>query len=100
MAIIDIVKKIFGTKSEKDMKLIQPILDKVLAAYPAIDKLSNDELRAKTEELKKKLRETEAPFEKRIADIKDQMNSDIPIGEKEKLATEADKLVKDEDEAI
>ena len=100
MAIIDIVKKIFGTKSEKDMKEIQPILDKVLAAYPEIDKLSNDELRAKTEELKKKLRETEAPFEKRIEDIKAQMDSDIPIGEKEKLATEADKLVKDEDEAI
>lgn len=100
MALVDIIKKVFGTKSERDMKQVKPILDKVLAAYESIDKLSNDELRAKTEELKKKLRDGEAPFEKRIAEIKEELEKDIPVSQKESLATESDKLVKDEDAEI
>ena len=100
MALVDIIKKVFGSKSERDMKQVKPILEKVLAAYKDIDKLSNDELRARTEELKKKIREREDPFEKRIAEIKEHLESDIPVSEKEKLATESDKLVKEEDEEI
>lgn len=100
MALVDIIKKVFGSKSERDMKQVKPILEKVLAAYKDIDNLSNDELRARTEELKKKIREREEPFEKRIAEIKEHLESDIPVSEKEKLATESDKLVKEEDEEI
>lgn len=100
MALVDIIKKVFGSKSERDMKQVKPILEKVLAAYKDIDRLSNDELRARTEELKKKIREREEPFEKRIAEIKEHLESDIPVSEKEKLATESDKLVKEEDEEI
>lgn len=100
MALVDIIKKVFGSKSERDMKQVRPILEKVLAVYKDIDKLSNDELRARTEELKKKIREREEPFEKRIAEIKEHLESDIPVSEKEKLATESDKLVKEEDEEI
>lgn len=100
MALVDIIKKVFGSKSERDMKQVKPILEKVLAAYKDIDKLSNDELRARTEELKKKIREREEPFEKRIAEIKEHLESDIPVSEKEKLANESDKLVKEEDEEI
>ena len=46
MALVDIIKKVFGTKSDRDMKKIRPILEKVLAAYETIDKLDNDGLRA------------------------------------------------------
>ncbi len=100
MAISGILRKVFGSKSDRDMKLVKPFLDKVLAAYGPIDKLSNDELRAKTDELKAKLRECEAPFEKRIQEIKAKLEEDIPVNEKEQLATESDKLVKEEDEQI
>ena len=100
MALVDIIKKVFGTKSERDMKQVKPILEKVLAAYESIDKLSNDELRAKAEDLNRRIREVEAPFEKRIAEIKEQLESDIPVSQKESLATESDKLVKDEDAEI
>jgi preprotein translocase subunit SecA len=100
MAISGILKKVFGSKSDRDMKLIKPVLDKVLAAYPAIDALSDDELRARSEALKAKLRECEAPFEKRIEEIKAKLEEDIPVSEKETLATESDKLVKEEDEQI
>lgn len=100
MALVDIIKKVFGTKSERDMKQVKPILEKVLAAYESIDKLSNDELRAKAEDLKRRIREVEEPFEKRIAEIKEQLESDVPVSQKESLATESDKLVKDEDAEI
>ena len=100
MAVAQILKKLFGSKADRDMKQLKPILDQILAAYGPIDKLSNDELRAKTNELKAKLRECEAPFEKRIAEIKQKLDEDIPVNEKEALATESDKIVKDEDDAI
>ena len=100
MAIASILKKVFGSKADRDLKQIRPVLNKVLETYGPIDKLTNDELRAKTEELKARLRECEAPFEKRIAEIKAKLDEDIPVHEKENLATESDKLVKDEDAEI
>ncbi len=100
MAIATILKKVFGSKADRDLKQIKPILNKVLEAYVPIDKLSNDELRAKTEELKTRLHDCEAPFEKRIAEIKAKLDEDIPVHEKEALATESDKLVKEEDAEI
>ncbi len=100
MAIADILKKIFGSKSDRDMKAIRPVLDQILAIYPDIDKLSNDELRAHSQALKDKIAAVEKPFEDRIAEIKLEMEKDIPVEEKEALATESDKLVKDEDAAI
>ena len=100
MALASIIGKIFGTKAERDMKLVKPYLDQILVQYDIIDKLSNDELRAKSTELKEKLRAVEAPFEARIEEIRQALEGELPVSEKEKLATESDKLVKDEDEAI
>ena len=100
MAVSGILRKIFGSKSDRDMKAVKPVLDKVLAAYETIDKLDNDALRARTEALKSRLREAEAPFEKRIEEIRQKLEEDIPVQEKETLATESDKLVKEEDTAI
>ena len=100
MALADVIGKIFGSKAERDMKAVRPLLIRVLAEYEVIDKLSNDELRAASSSLRDYLRQTEAPFEERIAKIKEELEGDIPVSEKEKLATESDRLVKDEDEAI
>jgi preprotein translocase subunit SecA len=100
MAFANIIGKLFGTKAERDMKQVRPILEKILAEYDSIDKLSNDELRARSAGLKERLREVEAPFEARIEEIRQALEGDLPVSEKEKLATESDKLVKDEDEAI
>ena len=94
------MKAVFGSKSDRDMKQVRPILNKILALYPEIDALSDDELRAHSEALREKLRACEAPFEQRAEEIKEEMEKDIPVSEKEKLAGESEKLVKDEDEAI
>ena len=100
MGFTDLFKKIFGTKAERDLKQLRPMLDKVLAAYETIDKLDNDQLRAKCDELKAKIQEAIAADEKRIAEIKLEIETDIPLDRKEKLATESDKLIKKVDETI
>lgn len=51
--MLNFLKKFFGTKSERDIKDIMPIVDKIHKAYESIKQLSNDELRAKTQEFKK-----------------------------------------------
>jgi preprotein translocase subunit SecA len=82
------------------MKQVKPVLNKILALYPEIDALSDDELRAHSAVLREKLLAVEAPFERRADEIREEMEKDIPVSEKEKLAGESEKLVKDEDEAI
>ena len=53
-----ILKSLFGDKSTRDMRLIQPFVDKIKAAYPEIEKLDNDELRAKTQEIRQYVRDS------------------------------------------
>ncbi len=49
--------KLFGNKSQRDLKEITPYVDKIKAVYPSIQKLSNDELRAKTDEIKQRIQD-------------------------------------------
>ena len=100
MSFTDVFKKIFGTKADRDMKALRPTLDKVLEAYKSIDQLSDDELRARCQGLKDRIREAIAADEARVAEIKAELEKDIPVTQKEALATEQDKLVKKIDEAI
>ena len=100
MSFTDVFKKIFGTKADRDMKAIRPMLDKVLVAYEAVDKLSDDELREKCQALKDLIQARIADDETRIAAIKEELEKDIPLSQKEALATESDKLVKKVDEKI
>ena len=100
MSFTDVFKKIFGTKADRDMKALKPTLDKVLEVYKAIDVLSDDELRARCQGLKDRIREAIAADEARVAEIKVELEKDIPVNQKETLATEQDKLVKKIDEVI
>ena len=100
MSFTDVFKKIFGTKADRDLKALQPMLNKVLDAYKTIDKLSDDELREHCQGLKDKIKAAIAADEARIAEIKVELEKDIPLSKKEALATESDKLVKKVDEII
>lgn len=53
MNLNKILQALFGNKSSRDMKLIQPIVEKIKAEYENIKVLSNDELRAKTKEIQR-----------------------------------------------
>ena len=79
MSFTDVFKKIFGTKAERDLKQLQPVLQKVLAAYPEIDRLTDDQLREKSAELKRIIRERISEDETRIAQITEELEQDIPL---------------------
>jgi preprotein translocase subunit SecA len=100
MGFNNFLRSLFGSKADRDYRAIKPVLDKILKKYDEIDKLSNDELRSRSAALREHMREVEKPFEDRRMEIRAQLNEDISIDQKEALATELDKLVKDEDDAI
>ena len=84
----------FGNKSSRDMKLIQPLVEKVKAVYPEIQALSNDELRAKTKELQQYVQGSATEEKKKIADLKATIES-TPIDERESIFNQIDKLEKE-----
>ena len=88
-----ILKSLFGDKSSRDMKLIQPIVEQVKAAYPEIKALSNDELRAKTKEIQKYVQDAGKEQREQIAELKAKIE-DTPIDEREEIFNQIDKLDK------
>ncbi len=93
------LKSMFGDKSSRDMKLIQPLVEKAKAAYPDIQKLSNDELRAKTKEIQTYVQDAAKPFLEKIDELKAKIE-DTPIDEREPIFDEIDKLDKEMLEAL
>ena len=102
MAFINnLLKKVFGSKAERDMKEIRPILNKVLAAYERIDRLTNDELRSESERLKWIIRDRIAEDETKKHSLRAQLEDvNIEVDKKASIATEVDKLTKVVDEKI
>ena len=100
MALADFFKKIFGSKFDRDYKKITPVLNKVLAAYEKIDKLSDDELRDLSQSLKDQIRAAVAVDEARISEISQMLQTEIPMDQKVSLAKESEGLVKKVDEKI
>ena len=95
------LKKLFGSKEERDMKAVAPILDKVLEEYKRVDALSDDDLRAETQKIKKVILDRIAPDESKKRELRNKLEDvTISADEKEKCATEVDKLAKQIDEEI
>ena len=86
-----ILKSLFGDKSTRDMKKIQPEVEKIKAAYDEIDSLSNDELRAKTKEIQQKVQDAGKELRQQQADLRAKIE-ETPIDEREKIFTQIDKL--------
>lgn len=88
------LKSLFGDKSSRDMRLIQPLVETVKKAYPDIQKLSNDELRAKTKEIQKYVQDAAKEQKDQIAELKGKIE-ETPIDEREPIFEEIDKLEKE-----
>ena len=88
------LQSLFGNKSSKDMKLIQPLVEKVKEAYPEIKALSNDELRARTKQLQKYVQDSANEEKAKIAEFKAKIE-DTPIDERESIFNAIDKLEKE-----
>ncbi|MDD2527961.1 MAG: preprotein translocase subunit SecA [Lentimicrobiaceae bacterium] len=92
--MLSIIKKFLGTKSEKDIKALNPILEKIKAVYPEIEKLDNDALRARTLNFKQRIAEAVAEKQQAILDLKASIEDDqqLDMDEKEKVYQSIDQL--------
>ena len=88
------LKSLFGDKSARDMRLIQPLVEKVKEAYPAIEALSNDELRAKTKEIQQYVQQSAKAQKDKIEELKATIE-DTPLDEREAIFNQIDKLDKE-----
>ncbi len=94
MGFNDILKKFFGNKAQRDLREIEPYVLKINKVYEEIKNLSNDELRMRTEQLKKMLQENVTEQKNRIAELKSSIE-ETEIDKREKIYIEIDKLEKE-----
>ncbi|AOW19441.1 preprotein translocase subunit SecA [Urechidicola croceus] len=92
MSFLNSVLKVFvGDKTKKDLKTLQPIVDKVLSFENAISALSHDELRYKTIEFKQKIAAATQTINDKIKSLEDEAKT-ANIDRKEEIYTQIDKL--------
>ena len=94
MGFNEFLSSIFGNKSTRDMKEIQPWVDKIKAAYPEVEKLDNDGLRAKTQELKQYIYNSATQERAKVEELKASIES-IELEDREEVFVQIDKLEKE-----
>lgn len=94
MGFNEFMTKLFGNKSQRDLKEIQPYVNKIKAVYPSIEKLSNDELRAKTDEIKQRIQDYVAAERKQVEDLRAGIES-MELEQREEVWSQVDKLEKE-----
>ncbi len=92
--MLNIVKKIFGSKADRDYREIKDIFEQTLQVYDEIRKLDNDQLRAKTDEFKKRISDHVAEEQKQIDTLQEYLetNYNLDVEEKEKIYAQIDRL--------
>ena len=89
-----ILEAFFGNKASRDRKAIMPLVEKIKEAYPAIQALSNDELRAKTKEIQSYVQNSANDLKKQIDELKATIE-DTPIDERADIFAQIDKIEKE-----
>ncbi|MEX1003038.1 MAG: preprotein translocase subunit SecA [Crocinitomicaceae bacterium] len=100
--MLNIFKKLAGSKEKKDSKIYQPYVEKVKSFEGAIKALSNDELRAKTAAFKKQIKAVTQGLEDEIASLNKKVDDhpEMDFQEKDAIYTKVDKLKEEVDEKI
>ena len=88
------LKSLFGDKSSRDMKLIQPLVEKAKAFTPQVEAMSNDELRQRTKELQQQVQGSATEQKAKIAELKAKIE-DTPIDERAEIFAQIDKIEKE-----
>ena len=88
------LRSLFGDKSSRDMKLIQPLVEKVKAVYPEIQKLDNDQLRQRTKAIQRQVQDSAQKQKEEIDKLKATIE-DTPIDERAEIFAQIDKLEKE-----
>ncbi len=98
--MLKFLSKLFGSKSERDIKGIQPLVDKIKAEYVKLESLSNDELRGKTLEFKNRISTYLQEIDTEIASLKEHAEVTEDMEEKTSTYDKIDKLGKDRDKKL
>src|SRR5690554_1891004 len=99
--MLNLLSKIFGSKSARDIKHIHPLVEKIKVEYAKLDALSNDELRGKTIHFKQVITDYLSEIDKEIADIKVEADGDaVDMTAKNTLYEKVDKLEKERDKKL
>jgi len=91
-ALTKTFKKILGNKAERDLKEVNPLVDKIKAVYPILASLTNDQLRDKTTNFKAKITAYVADELAEISKFKEEAELEKDINAKEDLYAKADKV--------
>src|SRR5450432_305413 len=101
--MLGFISRMFGgNKSQKDIRIIQPMVDRVLEHYAAYQSLPNDQLRAKTTEFRERIREHLSKIDEQVADL-NKKGEELPFSDingKDAIYQEVDQLKKDRDKQI
>jgi len=89
-----------GTKQDKDVKASAPLVTKINEEFVKLEQISNDALRAKTEEFKKRIAEYVSDYDSNMAELKAKANEEDDTLQKEKYLNKVDELVKEKDKHI
>ena len=98
--MLDFLKKVFGTKYDKDAKAIQPYVDKTNAYFEEYQDLTNDELRNKTNEFRKRIAEYLAEADEQIKEMETISMEDGDLSAKEEMYRQIDELKEHRDELL
>ena len=98
--MIGIIKKIFGTKYDRDVKKYNPVVDEINEYFEEYKNLSNDELRNKTLEFKARIKDYLKDIDDEISRLKSAADTEEDILRKEEIYDEIDELVKDRDKEL
>ena len=93
LGINEFLTKLFGNKSQRDLKEITPWVDKVKAVYPSIQALSNDELRARVDVIKQRIQDAVADEKAKVNELRGSIETK-ELEEREAIWAEVDKIEK------
>jgi len=98
--MLDFFRKLFGSKHERDVRDLWPIVKEINAVFETLSELSDDQLREKTVEFRRKIDEDTAEIKAEIERLKASLKEDIPFAEREGIYGDLDTLNKQLDETI
>lgn len=93
--MLKLISKLFPSKHEKDVKALLPYVEEINSYYAEYQKFSDDELRAKTQELKQRIKDNTAETEGKIAELREKLTQDIEHIERMSVYDELDELEKE-----
>jgi preprotein translocase subunit SecA len=99
-AITKSLKKIFGTKQDKDVKRFMPLVEEINEVYAGLSEISDDDLRNKTFEFRERISEYLSDIDGDLAELEKQAESSSDMLQKEKLYEDLDALKKERDEHL